>query len=920
MSGVDSKARLVDFVRAQTPGALWERLEELSAGSIARQLGLSRTVVSQYLNEAAAEGVLVKINSRPVSFLHREALVGAKDAPLLEGSYESASALRAAAAPLGHGGSVFGALIGAAGSLSYHVEQCKAAITYPGAGLPILLHGPTGTGKSLLARLMYDYGVEKGVLESDSRFVTVNCAEYANNPELLLTNLFGHRKGAYTGADRDRKGLIAMADGGILFLDEVHCLTGECQEKLFLFMDQGIYHMTGDNETWYSSKVRLVMATTETPEIALLKTMLRRIPIVTKLPSLADRPLQEKKELLYRLFQSEAERVEREVAVSGQAYETLLDYIFTENVGQMRNCIRASMANAMLESKAPAPAVLEVHLQHLPPYLLQSGAARLWEGSGKRALLTLAQLQEQQQGEQRLYRFNSDLIDQIGQVGDQSKSPEDFFAACRIRLEQYLDDLYTAPAKEDNPRRALYSDLLKSICESVGKKFGLTFRRHDVLNLCRLVNDYAANAATCEALLRRHQEEILAGIELFRTRRAQDYQIVQELGKMIGGGMNLNLGQLGILDLCVCFRSFAARFDQRKAVGVIVAHGYSTASSMAATANHLLGQHIYEAIDMPMDVHSSVIVSRLSDYLGSLSGVKDVVILVDMGSLEELHRGIENADNMNLAILNNVTIRLALTVGELIEKDAGVGAIVAECTARPTVHDHVLLENRKRPMAILSVCATGLGTAERISALLTKSFPRTIPLQVLPYHFGSLAAGGRKAAVFEKYEVLFIVGTDDPGLEGYPFFSLEDLLEQRSVGEMNGLLSAYFDPTELREFNANLVKQFSLQNLLDHLTILNPEKVIGYVEVIVRRLEHLTGRRFRNAVVVGLYIHISCLIERLLTDRYIVNYENLEEFQRDHADFIEKVRESFADVGKDYGVGIPDSEIGYLFEYIYRLG
>lgn len=66
MSGVDSRGQLIDFVRAQTSVVLWERVEELSAGNIARQLGLSRTVVSQYLNEAAAEGVLVKINSRPV--------------------------------------------------------------------------------------------------------------------------------------------------------------------------------------------------------------------------------------------------------------------------------------------------------------------------------------------------------------------------------------------------------------------------------------------------------------------------------------------------------------------------------------------------------------------------------------------------------------------------------------------------------------------------------------------------------------------------------------------------------------------------------------------------------------------------------------------------------------------------------------
>ncbi|MDZ7543764.1 AAA family ATPase, partial [Clostridium perfringens] len=132
------------------------------------------------------------------------------------------------------------------GSLKYVVEQCKSAIAYPPDGLPILFYGPTGTGKSYMANLMYEYAVNTRKVSSDKKFVTVNCSEYANNPELLTANLFGAKKGAYTGADKDTVGLIKAADGGILFLDEVHCLKPECQEKLFLFMDKGIYHMVGD--------------------------------------------------------------------------------------------------------------------------------------------------------------------------------------------------------------------------------------------------------------------------------------------------------------------------------------------------------------------------------------------------------------------------------------------------------------------------------------------------------------------------------------------------------------------------------------------------------------------------------------------------------------------------------------------------
>ena len=84
--------------------------------------------------------------------------------------------------------------------------------------------------------MMFEYGKEVGRFATNAPFVTFNCADYYNNPQLLISHIFGHIKGAFTGADKSVPGLIESANEGILFLDEIHRLPPEGQEMIFFIL------------------------------------------------------------------------------------------------------------------------------------------------------------------------------------------------------------------------------------------------------------------------------------------------------------------------------------------------------------------------------------------------------------------------------------------------------------------------------------------------------------------------------------------------------------------------------------------------------------------------------------------------------------------------------------------------------------
>jgi DNA-binding NtrC family response regulator len=117
----------------------------------------------------------------------------------------------------------------------------------------VMILGETGTGKELIARNLHDKS-----RRSDRAFIPVNCGALPEN--LVESELFGHRKGAFTGADANRKGLFEVANGGTLFLDEVGELDKSVQVKLLRFLESGEIRRVGENEP-FRVDVRVLCAT-----------------------------------------------------------------------------------------------------------------------------------------------------------------------------------------------------------------------------------------------------------------------------------------------------------------------------------------------------------------------------------------------------------------------------------------------------------------------------------------------------------------------------------------------------------------------------------------------------------------------------------------------------------------------------------
>lgn len=862
--------------------------------TIAEELELRRNVVSQYLNELVDEKKAIKSKTRPVLFTY----IDSNEKVNSSGN---------------DGEDIFRELVGYNGSLKTAVKQCKSAAFYPSKDMSVLLTGPSGVGKSFIANLLHKYAEQRGRIEEGAPFIVFNCADYADNPELLSANLFGYKKGAFTGADKDHIGSLELADGGYLFLDEVHRLSPEGQEKLFVFMDKGLFKRVGESKAERKANVRFIFATTESPEETLLETFTRRIPLVVNIPKLVDRPIDERLTMIYKFFSSESKEIHKDIKVSKDVINYILSQKKAGNIGSLKNLIKLCCAwsykdqqdeDIITIGKGYLKDLEGVERNNVKQFFYDDFMYISSEGQGIKEIHTISN--------DNFIRIN-EIIYEVEEVLNeyiQNKvSLEELKKKINIELNRSLGLMvYEESSNEGNDLiESLYLDTVTNTLKAVEGTYGIKYYGNTSKIITKILLYFKNNNLDVLSSSSFNSIKIIRAIVAKKLSKASI--VAEKLIRNLESNLDYKLDPR--IELIILMYFFAMMSNESTQINaIIVAHGYSTASSIASVANQMFEQFIFEAFDMPVDMSPIEVKNQIKQYISGIDTSKGTIILVYMGSLVNIDRDLKDVIEGDLGIINNITTNIALDIAGRIINGQDVRSMI-EGIEKNNVLSCKYIEGKKKKKAILTTCISGIGTAVKLKKLIRECIG-SADIEVKEYEYSKLSLMGKEDKIFSEYDVRLIISTTKIDIDGAECLLLQDLMSGDSDDIFVNALKEITLDKNIDMIRQDLVKMFSMENLVSRMTILNPGKIINEVEDIIINYERILGIIFCSELKMTLYIHVSILIERLMIKQGLEFELGERDYEEKNNKFIEITNKIFNPLLREYNLSITTKEISII--------
>lgn len=863
--------------------------DPVTASEIAEKLNITRANVSSDLNQLVKLGEAKKTGTKPIYFF--------STTPKRKNERN-----------------IFDDFIRKSPSLFHCGEQAKAAVLYPPNGMHILLTGETGVGKSMFAELIYTYALSKRKMKTDSNFVTFNCADYANNPQLLVGSIFGVHKGAYTGADKDRVGLLEKADGGILFLDEIHRLPPEGQEMLFTFIDRGVYRRLGETTSERRAQVLLVCATTEDTTSSLLQTFIRRIPMRIKIPSLVNRTMEERLSLIATFFQTETKKLRTQIEVSTNTIRALLGYHCPNNVGQLKADIQLLCAKAYSQFIARQEETIKISSYELPHYIREG----LYNTEDRKQIwLLLPNMNTRfflfNEEETTLFLPKESKGNDIYQIIEQKMNDMERIGLDTSQTSEIIDTTITNYYHSYNTDSTIDLNTLEQI---VGSEIIATTNK-----VCekgsRLLNIFLSDNVRYGLALHLYNtiQRIKRGQTIINPRTAeikQEHPILFETAQhclsIIESDFSIQLPEDEVGFLALFFLSDKSKSKQRAQVEVIVvAHGEATATSMANVVNKLLGEQIAVGFDMNFDEKPIITLTSIQNYLSTKNQLKNVLLLVDMGSL--INFSDELAKNLNIQIR---CIELVSTLHVLeASRKASLGYGLDEVFESTknirglSTYKKNTKEQKALKLYILTLCTTGEGSAQLIKTMLSNRLNlragacEIVSLQITDERLLKQAI----ADLRYSGKIICTIGTFQLALTS-PHFSIIDALDETKTNKIQSLIDYEIAFEGMRT------------NIAEMLMYEDGEQLITSIREWVETMAIEINPNISHEVKVGLACHIICMIDRLKQGKNASSFPKNSAFQERFKTEISSVQKNSQFLETYYDITIPKDEVLYITAFL----
>ncbi|MBN2795383.1 MAG: sigma 54-interacting transcriptional regulator [Clostridia bacterium] len=872
--------------------------EGVSAQDISLEVDTDRSNVSRYLNILVDEGRVEKFDGRPVKFKAR---------------YEKKIDVRGVDVTFANS---FERIIGANLSLQIPIQQAKAAIFYPPRGLHTLLLGETGVGKSMFAEHMYFFAKEVKMIKKDAPFIHFNCADYASNPQLLVAQIFGVKKGAFTGAEKDRDGLLLKAHEGILFLDEVHRLSPEGQEMLFTFIDKGVFRPLGETEKVIHADVQIIAATTEDPNSYLLKTFTRRIPMSILLPALSERLLDERYQLIQVFINEESKRVNKSIYINKNSLISFLLFECINNIGQLKSDIQLACAKAFLNYKSQEESYILITQMDLPHHV-------------KRGML---KIKENRDEIDKLLKHKGDILrfyyDEHQQIAVDDEMFHEEGTYFYNMIEEKVKSLKDTGMDDEEINQLLNVDIdtyFKQYLGNLPRKFkaddlkGIVDEK--VMDTALKMMDYAS-----KQLNRTYDEKIFFGLALhlhssierikdgkriyhpklnfIRVQYEKEFIVAMEVAKLVDKTFELQVPLDEIGYLTMFFATEGIQLDPMEENGVfviVVAHGNATATSMVQVAKSLVDAERVIGLDMSLSMKAEAMYEIVKSEILKLKSYDGILLLVDMGSLGNFGDMIYEETGIVIKTIDMVSTPIVLEACRKAELGRDITEIYNACREMQLRNRNKRKHKHIRDNLILTACFTGEGASEKLKAIIEERIDNLDHIRIESINILNRKEYLKKIEDFRKdYHLLAIVGTIDIDITGIPFISAVDLFSGNGIKKLESII----------EEEDNYLK--IIQSLKEHITVTNVEKLMGNLRTFIGEVELELSLSVPSEVKTGIILHMSFLVEKLIKELPETEFKELDAFKSKYSREFFQIKSCLNTIEDYYQLHIGDDEVAYL--------
>lgn len=884
-----NKEIVYDFILNYFTSNVTDEVQGVSTSLLSEELHMQRTNISALLNTLVKENRIEKLNGRPV--LYR--LI---NMPNMNSKEQSC----------------FKKLSGHDGSLKNAVQLAKAAILYPQHNLHTLILGPSGSGKSYFASLMYEFAMEHNIIKNDAPFIKFNCRLYEDCENELCFHLFGNEGNAVQSA-------FHQASGGVLFIDHIDVLTAPARDALFGIMEQ---------EKHEGQDVIIICATNDSINTTLKETFMAKFSVNILLPSLQSRNMEERLALIQTFFTNEAMKMKRVIKINSELLRCVLLYHCENNVKQLKMDIKIGCANAYVREFNTAIDELHIYIHDFPAYVRK----------GFLYYKDYRDIIEHLIPQNYSYTFSSELMEKI----------KDSFPL-RKETSETVYDIIERKARELRERGIIEEDINTIVSVDIESDF-------------RMINNKLVNAhVNKESLAKIVDDKIIHLVEQFLNQASERFGKVYPVSTFYGLCLHLSatlerankaqhLPNNKIMEIVETYKdeyifcmNFASKLEKefnfrlpidevvfitmflcdkslqtqaiKKPVVLVAMHGESTASSIANVVNTLVKGNTTYAYNLSLDKDMQVAYEELKCYIKEIDQGKGVLMLYDMGSLKTMGEMIAQETGIRIRMVETPATLIALDCSRKASCDTSLDNVFESVMESYQQSFSFLKDSYHRQTnssVIITLCMSGKGAALQMKQYLEKHIDME-KLDILPYAISDREHLLSEINTIKKdANILCVIGTYDPQLFGIPFISISKLFD--TPEEKLPMLLALEDMEGEIDIDYDAIYNY----LSEQLPTIDIRVLKKYLPKVILKIKK-TVHGLSQDQELGLFMHIACSLHRMLAEEKMPANIHREAILQKNKRLYNDIKDILQPLEEEFEVIFHDDEIANIICIIKQL-